>query len=54
MANRSSLDSGWRLEVRAGFSRSFSNSSAIGGFFLLGGIPLWAVLNVTLCPSHVA
>jgi len=54
MANRSSLDSGWRLELRAGFSRSFSKSSAIGGFLLVGGIPLRGVLNVMLCPSHAA
>ncbi len=54
MANRSSLDSGSRLEVRGPISRSFSNSSAIGGLFLFGGIPLRGVLNVTLCLSHVA
>ena len=53
MASRSSLDRGSRLELRAGFSRSFSNSSAIGGFFLVGGIPLRGVLNVTLCRPHV-
>ena len=40
--------------ARGLFARSFSNSSAIGGFFLVGGIPLWAVLNVILCPSRVA
>ena len=34
-------------------SRSFSSSSHIGGFFLVGGMPLRGVLNVTLCLSHV-
>ncbi len=54
MANRSSLDSGSWLEVRGPISRRFSSSSAIGRFFLVGGIPLRGVLNVTLCLLNVA
>ena len=42
------------LQIRGPISRSFSNSSAIGGLFLFGGMPLRGVLNVTLCLLNVA
>ena len=54
MAIRSGLDSGSRLVARGGFSRSLSNSSAIGGFLICGGIPLRVLLWVILCRSGVA
>ena len=54
MAIRSRRDSGSRLVTRGGFSRSLSNSSAIGGFLIIGGIPLRGLFCVILCHSHVA
>ena len=35
------------------YLEAFSSSSAIGGFLLIGGIPLREILNVILCCSHV-
>ena len=40
IANRSKWDSGSRLVVRGGSPRNLSDSSPIGGFLIIGGIPL--------------
>ena len=40
IARRSNWDSGSVLLARGGFLRSLSNSSAIGGFLIIGGILL--------------
>ena len=49
MAIRSRRDSGSRLVARGGFSRSLSKSSAIGGFLIIGGMPLSRRLIVVNC-----
>ena len=54
IARRSNWDSGSVLLARGGFLRSLSNSSAIGGFLIMEGLPLRGLFNVILCRSHVA